>query len=376
MDIFDFIHESEETVSDIFPTFEEAAATAHKLGIASPEEYCQRHFEHSRLPRNPELVYQNWMEKGGWTAFLGYPKQHYLTVEDAMAAVRRLNILCDREYRRRHREDPNLPANPARTYGQDFIRIGKYRGYFGQPLADFYPHLWQAKNAAKQLGIENSTDYQSRYQQDERLPSNPEQVYAKEWPGWKTFLDMQPYSTIWEASQAAQRLGIKTYPEYQRRYKEDPRLLYTVDIYYADQWEAIGKWRGFLGRPPFYPTLSEASQAARRLKIKSGPEYKKNRRQDPRLPVDPPVVYGHKQWKQNGGWYGFLGKTAPYRCIHAAMRAIQKLKITSVSDYKNRRHLNPRLPSKPEITFRKDWQKNGRWLGYLGKLPQAGKKAA
>ncbi|MCC4834987.1 hypothetical protein LMH66_20365, partial [Shewanella sp. 10N.7] len=83
------------------------------------------------------------------------------------------------------------------------------------------------------------------------------------------------YTTIEAASIAAINLGIKSQPEYQKRYKEDPRLHSSPHRFYRDDWQAFGRWNGFLGNdiPDYYPTIEAASIAAINLGIKSQAEY-------------------------------------------------------------------------------------------------------
>jgi len=57
----------------------------------------------------------------------------------------------------------------------------------------------------------------------------------------------------------------------------------------------------------FYSTWQGASNAAQRLGFKSYLEYLAGYKQDSQLPCDPAKQY-YRNWKNNGGWYGFLDK--------------------------------------------------------------------
>ena len=112
---------------------------------------------------------------------------------------------------------------------------------------------------------------------------------------------------LWEdASKAVQRLGIKSGPEYRRRYKEDPKLPSSVMKTYLKDWKPKGKWYGFLGKVPKYKFWAEAAPAARKLGITSPGEYSRLRHKDPRLPVDPRKAY-KGDWYLHDTWTGFLG---------------------------------------------------------------------
>ncbi|MDO6642097.1 VPA1269 family protein, partial [Shewanella sp. 5_MG-2023] len=72
-------------------------------------------------------------------------------------------------------------------------------------------------------------------------------------------------------------------------------------------------WYGFLGKdtPDYYPTIEAASKAAIKLGIKSQPEYKKRYQKDPRLHSNPNSFY-RDDWQTYGTWYGFLEQSKPY----------------------------------------------------------------
>ena len=171
---------------------------------------------------------------------------------------------------------------------------------------NFYTYA-EAQAAAQALGIKSQPDYQQRYREDPRLPADPEKVYADVgWTCWDNFLGREKpnlYSTYAEAQAAAQTLGITSQSDYQQRYSEDPRLpTYPSAVYASVGW---ANWYAFLGKekPSFYPTYAEA--AVRTLEVKSHPDYKKRYRKDPRLPAAPRAAYAETGWTH---WYAFLGK--------------------------------------------------------------------
>ncbi|MFG8734045.1 integrase repeat-containing protein, partial [Pseudomonas aeruginosa] len=71
------------------------------------------------------------------------------------------------------------------------------------------------------------------------------------------------FYTYTETQAAAQALGIKTQSDYNKRYREDPRLPAQPNRAYTDAgWI---DWYDLLGnkRPNLYPTYTEAQAAAR-----------------------------------------------------------------------------------------------------------------
>jgi hypothetical protein len=127
-----------------------------------------------------------------------------------------------------------------------------------------------------------------------------------------------PYENYNEASKAAIKLEIKTYTEYQERYKEDDRLPSRPDHIYKDSWVSFSKFLGNKTKT-HYASLREASKAAIALNISSQSEYNLRYKEDPYLPAIPAQKY-KKDWKN---WYEFLGKKElmPYRVYIEASQA-------------------------------------------------------
>ena len=120
---------------------------------------------------------------------------------------------------------------------------------------------------------------------------------------------MDKYKTIKEASKAAIALGFNSIAEYRAGYNQDARLPANPNTQYSTDWAGFGQWCGFFGKEKkdFYPTIQEASNAAIVLGINSSKEYKGSYDRDERLPAKPEVIY-RASWENLGTWYGFLGK--------------------------------------------------------------------
>jgi len=87
-------------------------------------------------------------------------------------------------------------------------------------------------------------------------------------------VNKKDFHTYPEAQAAIQVLGIKGEPDYQKRYKQDPKLPASPAKFYAK----IGwtDWYAFLGnkRPNYYATYAEAQAAAQALGIKSDRQFR------------------------------------------------------------------------------------------------------
>ncbi|WP_279612159.1 integrase repeat-containing protein, partial [Vibrio sp. B1ASS3] len=243
-----------------YATINQASKAAIRLGIQSQPEYLQRYKEDERLPSSPNKFYANdWVD---WFSFLDKEKRSlYSTYAEASEAAIRLGIQSQPEYLQRYKEDERLPSSPNQIYAADWV---DWFSFLDREKRSLYSTYAEASKAAIRLGIQSQPEYQQRYKEDERLPSNPNRIYAADWVDWFSFLDKEKrslYSTYAEASEAAIRLGIQSQPEYLQRYKEDERLPSSPNQIYAADWV---DWFSFLDREKrsLYSTYAEASKAA------------------------------------------------------------------------------------------------------------------
>ncbi len=175
----------------------------------------------------------------------------------------------------------------------------------------------------------------------------------------------ETYKTLTEASNAARELGIKTAPEYFSRYSEDPMLPYNPSLYF----EGWTSWMSFLGTEP-YSSLEKASEAAIALGIGSSTEYATKYKLDPRLVSNPSK---HKLYKDAwSGWAEFLGRKKGsavthvtrnfYPTIEEAGEAALRLGIDGYRDYKLKYKQDPRLHSNPNVFYAGTWSS---WVSFL-----------
>jgi len=353
------------TRPDWYPAYAEAQAAAQALGIKSHPDYKKRRREDQRLPSKPYRFYANagWKD---WYDFLGNARPDwYPTYAEAQAAAQALGIKSRPDYLKRYREDRRLPSSPDVSYAN--AGWNDWYDFLGSARRDWYPTYAEAKAATLTLGIKNQSDFRKRYREDQRLSSKPHVLYANAgWIDWYGFFgNARPdwYPTYAEAQAAAQALGIKSRPDYLKRYREDQRLPSSPDVSYANAgWN---NWYDFLAnaRPDWYPTYAEAQAAAQALGIKTQPDYTKRYREDQRLPSNPDVSYANAGWMD---WYGFLGNARPdwYPTYAEAQAAAEALCIKNQPDYKKRRREDQRLPSNPSQFYADaGWED---WYNFLG----------
>ena len=342
-----------------YSSLAEASEAAQQLGITSSSEYRNRYREDSRLPGWPKQFYKaDWQD---WYHFLAIDKiTFYSSLAEAIHATQRLGITSSMEYHKRYREDSRLPVQPGDVYP---VEWQDWYHFLGKTKKDLYGSLAEASQAAQQLGIKSSNDYRNRCREDSRLPVQPHQTYKCEWQGWYHFLGntkREFYGSLAEASQAARYLGISSSTEYPRRYKEDACLPIVPFQIYKSEWVS---WAQFLGtsKTLFYPTLAEASQAARHLAISSCTEYKRRYKEDARLPSCPAIIF-KSEWL---GWPRFLENSKPtvYSTLAKASQVARKLSISSGTEYYRRYKEDTRLPAKPSQKYKSEWR---GWPQFLG----------
>lgn len=356
-------------MANFYRTIEEASIAARSLGITSKRDYEQRYRDDPLLPSSLSRTY-----KDSW---LGYPDffrrtnpsaefEPYKTLAEATAAVKTLGIISAREYKSRYREDPKLRSKPEQLYKSEWLG---YPSFFGRKIDSYYPELDQAKVAVQMLGISTGREYLREYKRDSRLPRRPEVIYESEWRCWEDFLSrkiggIEKYKTLGLASVAVRRLGLKSQADYDELHSFDIKLPARPDEFYRNEW--IG-WDDFFdinaASQNFFNTFELARSEAQKLKVVSRCEYQKKIINDERFPVFPNKFYS-EQWK---GWRDYL------EVMHVddehynyteARKVCMGLRFKSKAKYKRDcRNLDSRLPSNPEVLYFDDW---AGWQVYLG----------
>lgn len=242
--VVDLMRVLEHVGSDFYPTWQEASAAARRLGLTKIKDYLDGYRHDPRLPSYPRQ-YENYP---GDSIFFGREKRNlYKTWQEASRAAMALGIKSAMDYRGKKKADPRLPGSPEVLYKN----FPGWERYLGREKRVLYSTLEEVRSACKRLGIKNVTEYRSRYKEDNGLPMNPRKKFGKEWQGWRDLfgrVKVSPYPTVLQASMAARRLKIRTQTEYQKRYKEDPRLPSSPRFSYRSEWESGGwSFRKFLG---------------------------------------------------------------------------------------------------------------------------------
>ncbi len=359
---FDFL--ATEKPAEKYATLAEASAAAQSLGCKTQCEYLRAYRQDPKLPANPNWFYAEHWES--WFDFLATekPAEKYATLTEASAAAQSLGCKTQAEYQQAYKQDPKLPSSPYGYYAEHWESWFDFLGT--EKPAEKYATLAEASAAVQARDIKTRAEYRQAYRQDPKLPANPNRFYEEDWVSWFDFLatekPAEKYATLAEASAAAQSLGCKTYYEYLRAYRQDPKLPANPNWFYAEHWES---WFDFLAteKPAEkYATLTEASAAAQSLGCKTQAEYQQAYKQDPKLPANPNWFYA-EHWES---WFDFLGTEKPeekYAMLAEASDATQALGFKTQPEYRQGYKQDPRLPAEPHSFYAEHWES---WPHFLG----------
>ncbi|WP_077573980.1 integrase repeat-containing protein [Pseudomonas koreensis] len=216
----------------------------------------------------------------------------------------------------------------------------------------------EASAVVSRMRVTSFKDYSARYKEYPGLPSNPHKAYKDEYRGWEHFTSRARfYLTFGEARDAVIGLGIKTWPEYKKRYKEDPMLPSSPLSHYGESYRGFKEYCG-QSRPDRYVSMAKASEVAVSMGIKGRVDYIARCSHDPMLPSHPPSFYSD-EWN---GWAFFLknelvsqvGK-GKYKTYKEFKQVVRKLDIKNLLEYKNRYKEDSKLSAHPESVYKEEW---------------------
>jgi hypothetical protein len=323
----------------------------------SREMYLAAYTQDPKLPLSPFGKYRNSGWKC-WNEFLNLlsDDKKYASYEEAKAAVQKLDIVPTTKemYLACYKQDPMLHSKPVEKYKDigwkswpQFLNV--------EPTIKHYTTYEEAKAAVqKLLPIPISkNEYKVVYKTNPKLLSMPDIKYKNiGWNSWESFLGQEPginlYKTYEEACQAVQRL--KPVPikmtEYRASYKQDPRLPSNPHVLYKKTgW--INSSR-FLSQPykgDTYEHYEDAKSALKKLipLPQTAYEYRRERIQDPLLPISPQKKYADSGWI---GWRSFIDNDSyTYKELVNVLKTVENKPKNPHEFTALRVNLDPRIPS-------------------------------
>ena len=238
-----------------YPSYTELQIQVQALGITTRKKYGKRYNEIPNAPSRPDQIYTK--EWKGWYPFLGTRhqrkrkrkrKQQYLSYTELQIQVQALGITSSDEYLNRYKEIPKAPSHPDQIYTKEWKGWYPFLGTRHQRKRQKYPSYTELQIQVQALSITTRTEYEKRYKEIPGAPSNPNQIYTKEWKGWPPFLGtgpqrQRPYLSYIELQIQVQKLGIVNRKQYRSRYKEIPGAPADPVKKYPKEWK---NWPTFL----------------------------------------------------------------------------------------------------------------------------------
>jgi hypothetical protein len=219
-----------------YRTWAEASKATIALGCINKEDYREKYKNDPKLPSSPQRIYSEFIEKGGWSAYLSTGYKFYRTWAEASKAAIALGFNSSTYYFIGYKKDPKLPSDPSAFY-PDFYKKGGWYGFLDKPVAEPCYETWaEASAATLKLGITSSSIYKKLYKKDPRLLSEPLRGYSDVWVrngGWSGYLGKQLGSI--DTSNMLKTLEIidmKGYAEIDHvKLPKDPLKAYDLEIF-------------------------------------------------------------------------------------------------------------------------------------------------
>ena len=250
-------------------SFEKAKKIVRALKLKNKDEWIQ-YAKSGRLskniPRNPDTIYKDeWKGMGDWlgTGRIANQNRKYLSYEESKQFLKKFHFKSRVEFIKWHRKNnpKNIPTHPDRVYKNEWKGWGDWlgTGRVAHKNMEFLP-FEKARKIVRALKLKNKdewTEY-SKTKRPDNIPSEPPQVYKKEWKGWGDWLGTgrianqvisKNYRPWKEAKPIYQKLakeyGLKNWSDWTKFARKHNKLLKKLNIS-ATPWKSYSKekvWR-------------------------------------------------------------------------------------------------------------------------------------
>ena len=224
-------------------SYNEAKIIIHTLGVNSIVEYKEKYKSGDipkNIPANPEQTYKD----KGWISskdFLGYTKinnyeknKNFLSFNDARNFVHELELKTQKEWNNYcySTDKPNnIPANPDKTYKNEWVSIGDWIGIGNKNSKN---RDWLPYEEAKEVilnkefqSISNWSEWCKSGDKPSNIPSHPQKIYKdKGWTYWGDWLGTN---------------RIATYNLEYLSYEEAKKFIKSLNIKSKTEWEEYCK---------------------------------------------------------------------------------------------------------------------------------------
>lgn len=122
-----------------FCTYEEASSWAQQHNVANAKHWlsARKTCVDLKLPVNPDQVYPDFKQRGGWGAFLNtgrtaHKDYMWLPYSEASQWMKDNNILTPHDLHSHPNRPKNIPSSPHKVYKAEFAENGGWSAYVGK----------------------------------------------------------------------------------------------------------------------------------------------------------------------------------------------------------------------------------------------------
>jgi len=152
----------------------------------------------SNIPSNPNTVYsKEWKSWGDWfgTGYISHSKRKSKPFFEAREFVRSLSLKSQSDwlsYCKSGKKPKDIPYAPGRTYKKEWDGVGDWLGTgFIAAKNRNYRSFDECKKFVHTLNLKNNNEWRIFHKSNKKpkdIPSDPVEVYKKEWTSWGDFL--------------------------------------------------------------------------------------------------------------------------------------------------------------------------------------------
>ncbi len=221
-----------------YRTYSEARKFVHSLKLKKDNEwrnYCKSGKKPDDIPADPRYFYKKeWTGIGDWlgTGSIAYKNQKWRPYHEAKKFVHKLKLSDATEWKdycKSGKKPKDIPVSPYNVYKKECKGIGDWLGTGRIANQEKkYRSFVNAKKFVQSLNFEIRKEwiaYTKSGKKPEDIPTDPAQVYKKEWTDWGDWLGTGRIST--------QKMDYLPFPEAVKVYR---KLAKEYNLKNAKDW--------------------------------------------------------------------------------------------------------------------------------------------
>jgi len=272
------------------------------------------------------------------------------------------------------------------TYTSGMCGLDTFRKFREASDAYCFLPFKEAKIFVNSLALRSNNDWREycKSGKPDNIPFNPERVYGKEWISWGDWLGtnsvadhLRDFLIFEKARNFVRTLGLKSQNEWKKYCNSGKRpdnIPACPNSTYKDcGWKGMGDWLGTgITRNKNFLSFEEARNFVRMLKLKNWEDwlhYCKSGKKPDNVPIAPVQAYKNSGWEGIGDWLGteyIATKNREYLSFEKARKFVRELGFTcrqEWEDYCKSGKKPDNVPSQGREVYNNDWISWGDWLG-------------